>query len=93
MYQIKPSKRYKKSLKKVRRWKKFDGKELDRVVNILATGKALPKKHRDHQLSGDMGEFRECHIKNDLLLIYKIENSILILTLIDIGDHHSLFDR
>ncbi len=39
----------------------------------------LPAKYKDHPLSGDWQGFRDCHIKNDLLLIYRISGDILEL--------------
>jgi len=41
-------------------------------------------------LQGKLKDFRECHIKNDLLLLYKIDNDSLIL--VDIGSHNQLFE-
>ncbi|ACI21063.1 type II toxin-antitoxin system YafQ family toxin [Thermodesulfovibrio yellowstonii] len=59
------------------------------VVDKLLKGGKLERKFRDHQLSGDLREFRECHLKNDLLLIYQaFEDEI---RLIDIGSHAQLF--
>ena len=40
---------------------------------------------------GELFGYRECHIKGDLLLIYKIEKENLILILVDIGSHSQLF--
>ena len=37
----------------------------------LATDQPLDAKHRDHDLSGDWAGYRECHVKPDLLLIYR----------------------
>jgi len=48
------------------------------------------KKYKDHSLIGDYADFMECHIKPDLLLIYRFEESIL--KLVDIGTHSELFD-
>ena len=93
MYVIVATTSYKKSLKKVSKWQGFDRGELDRVVDILAAGNALSKSHKDHSLSGNLKEFRECHIRGDLLLVYKIEKKRLILILANIGDHHSLFGK
>ena len=93
MYVIVATTSYKKSLKKVSKWQGFYRGELDRVVDILAAGNALPKSHKDHSLSGNLKEFRECHIRGDLLLVYKIEKKRLILILANIGDHHSLFGK
>ncbi len=65
--------------------------EIDAVVNLLAQGEELPQKYRDHKLTGELKEYRECHIRPDLLLVYRIEEQELILVLIDIGSHSELF--
>ena len=51
----------------------------------------LPQNYLDHALTGDFIGFRECHIEPDWLLIYKIENEILTLTLTRTGTHSDLF--
>ncbi|OGM93994.1 hypothetical protein A2524_01730 [Candidatus Wolfebacteria bacterium RIFOXYD12_FULL_48_21] len=61
------------------------------VIDTLAIGQILDKKYRDHQLKGKLGDYRECHVLNDLLLMYRIEEDELLLTLIDIGSHSQLF--
>ena len=64
---------------------------LETVVEILASGKTLPKKYKDHALSGNWSDTRECHIAPDWLLLYKIEDDVLILTLTRTGTHSDLF--
>ena len=64
---------------------------LDAVIEILASGETLPEKHRDHVLSGDYEGFRECHIAPDWLLIYRIEDDVLVLVLSRTGSHSDLF--
>jgi mRNA interferase YafQ len=59
------------------------------VIYNLLNGQDLETKYKDHQLKGNMKDFRECHIKPDLLLIYRIENNVL--ELVDIGSHSELF--
>jgi mRNA interferase YafQ len=59
------------------------------AYNLLCDNK-LVEKYKDHQLIGKMKDFRECHIKPDLLLIYMIEDETL--KLVDIGSHSELFD-
>ena len=54
---------------------------LDEVVALLSQGKLLPEKYRDHALIGNWLGHRECHILPDWLLIYRIENDVLVLTL------------
>ncbi len=65
--------------------------ELDAVIKILALDDHLPDKYKDHELSGNWKGFRECHILPNWLLIYKISNNNLILTLSRTGTHSDLF--
>ncbi|WP_103242796.1 type II toxin-antitoxin system YafQ family toxin [Acetatifactor muris] len=51
----------------------------------------LEEKHKDHQLKGKMSKYRKCHIQPDWLLVYLIEEDILVLTLVDTGTHSDLF--
>ncbi len=64
---------------------------LQEVVNILCSGQPLPPKYKEHYLSGNYEGHRECHITPDWLLIYKIEQDILTLTLTRTGTHSDLF--
>jgi mRNA interferase YafQ len=64
---------------------------LEEVLDLIANGKNLESKFRDHALKGEYVGFRECHIQSDLLLIYKIEKQNLVLILVDIGSHSHLF--
>ena len=64
---------------------------LETVVELLATGRALPEKYKDHVLSGEYGGFRECHITPDWLLVYQIRENELILFLSRTGTHSDLF--
>jgi mRNA interferase YafQ len=61
------------------------------VVSLLAGNEELPEKNRDHALAGEWRDFRECHLKPDLLLIYRKPDSE-ILQLIRMGSHSELFD-
>ena len=54
---------------------------LDEIIRKLARGEELPKENRDHALSGNWLGYRECHIQSDWLLIYRVEEGVLILTL------------
>ncbi|MFC2287902.1 MAG: type II toxin-antitoxin system YafQ family toxin [Selenomonas sp.] len=64
---------------------------LGEIVEMLRCGKKLPKKYADHYLSGDFSQCRECHIQPDWLLVYRIDDDILTLTLMDTGTHAELF--
>lgn len=90
MYNIIPTTQFKKDLKQVKKQGK-DIDELKKIINMLASGETLPEKNKDHPLTGNWHNHRECHIKPDWLLIYKIENNNLILTLARTGSHSDLF--
>lgn len=67
--------------------------ELQKVIAILAEQLPLPEKYRDHALtnSKEYKDVRECHIKPDWLLIYKVVEDRLVLQLIRTGSHSDLF--
>lgn len=64
---------------------------IDDVIRILARGETLPAVYKDHALSGDWSGHRECHIQPDWLLVYRIEDDVLVLTLARTGTHSDLF--
>ena len=65
-------------------------KDLVPVLKALATDQPLEPRHRDHDLTGDWIGYRECHLKPDLLLIYrKVGDHVLILA--RLGSHSELF--
>lgn len=80
---------FKRSYKKLKLSDEEDLCYIDIIYNLL-NNTPLALKYKDHQLQGEFKEFRECHIKPDLLLIYKIEDEIL--KLVDIGSHSELFE-
>lgn len=59
----------------------------DEVIDKLASGEKLEAKYNDHPLKGNLKGFRDCHIKFDLVLIYEIDKSVLILTAVRVGKH------
>ena len=79
---------YKKAIKR-----NLDIKLLNEVIFQLSNGQILDKKYHDHPLSGNWQNFRECHIQPDWLLIYKIENGKLILTLSRTGTHSDFLKK
>ena len=81
-YNIKYSKNFKKQLKKVIK----QGKNIDKllkVVELLSNGETLDVKYKDHPLIDNKyyRDCRECHIEPDWLLVYKITERVLVLTL------------
>ena len=68
-----------------------DLKKLEDVLSILAEGKELPRKHFNHNLTGTLSDFKECHIEPDWLLLYRLDDDVLILTATATGSHSDLF--
>ncbi len=60
------------------------------VLESLVNDIPLEARHRDHELSGDWRGYRECHVKPDLLLIYR-KTSQDTLRLARLGSHSELF--
>ncbi|MGN0311422.1 MAG: type II toxin-antitoxin system YafQ family toxin [Lachnospiraceae bacterium] len=90
MLNILLSRQFKRDLKSARK-RGFDLTELSPIVNMLAEQKTLAPKYHDHKLSGNYDGFRECHIKPDWLLIYRIDEDELELFLFRTGTHSDLF--
>jgi len=63
---------------------------LGAVIDALQREKPLPLANRDHALVGDYVGHRECHIRPDWLLIYRVDRSELILILQRTGTHADL---
>ena len=91
-YEIQRTSRFKRDFALVER-RGCDISLLADVIRALARGETLPRQYRDHTLSGDYAEYRECHIRPDWLLIYKITEESLVLTLERTGTHSDLFKK
>lgn len=89
-YEIRFTGQFKKDIKLAKK----QGKNIDKlfgVIDIIADGQELDPKYRDHELTGNYKGCRECHIDPDWLLIYEINNGLLILVLNRVGSHSDLF--
>ena len=90
MFELELTRQYLKDLKLARK-RGLDERKLNEVILKLISGEELPKKNRDHSLSGDYEGFRECHISPDWLLIYSREVTLKIITLVRTGTHSDLY--
>ena len=91
-YIVKPTAQFKKDYKLALK-RHLDVTLLEDVVAALAMVEPLPEKNKDHGLSGNWVGHRECHILPDWLLIYRIEDDVLVLTLARTGTHSDLFGK
>lgn len=94
MRTIERSSAFKRDYKRIKATPRYS-KNLDllisNILECLLADKALPEKNCDHALSGAWHGYRECHIKPDLLLIYKKSDQHM-LRLARLGSHSELFD-
>ena len=59
------------------------------ILTLLATDQPLEPRHRDHALTGDWRDHRDCHVKPDLVLIYRKPDGDT-LQLVRLGSHSEL---
>ncbi len=74
----------------------YDIDLLDNVIRLIAKGdqqQRLISEYNDHELSGDWKGHRELHVLPDWLLIYYLEDDVLVLTLSRTGTHSNLFKK
>lgn len=91
-YRLKLTSQFKKDYKlSIKR--NYDIESLNTVIRMIAKRIPLPPEYKDHELSGNWKNHRECHIKNDWLLIYQIKDNILVLELTRTGTHSDLFKK
>ncbi len=94
MYGVVRTKLFEKSFQKLKKsgtFKSSKKKYLETMIAMLAGGEVLPISRRDHQLTGDLQKYRECHIRGNLLLEYEKRDADGLIILIDIGTHTYLF--
>lgn len=89
-YEIQKTSQFKKDFKLALK-RNCDIKKLQNIITILANGETLPESCYDHPLKGNYSGYRECHIEPNWLLVYKITENVLILTLYRTGSHSDLF--
>jgi len=80
---------FKSDLKRLAKSGEYSLDELLAVIEKLAKDISLPEKYRDHALAGKRKDHRDCHIRPDWLLIYRLEPEKL--TLVRTGSHAELF--
>ncbi|MFZ3054525.1 MAG: type II toxin-antitoxin system YafQ family toxin [Minisyncoccales bacterium] len=90
MFTLRYTSRFKRDLKAYRHNKDVLI-ELEKVLDTLAKGSNLFLKNSNHRLSGEFRDCFECHVKPDVLLIYKIYEEEITILLLRIDSHSNLF--
>jgi len=89
MHSLEYSTQFKKDFKKITKRSIPDIVEVGRIISMLQRDEPLEDRHVDHPLAGNWQGFRDCHIKPDLVLIYRVNDGMLQLA--RIGSHSELF--
>jgi len=90
---ITTTRQYRKAFSKFAHSGRF--KDLEKVkacLVFLENDIPLPPRYRSHRLLGEYADIFECHIAFDVLLMYKIDREIGLVTLVNLGSHPELFD-
>jgi mRNA interferase YafQ len=91
MRTIRHTSRFKRDYKRERSGRY--GRRLDAdllgAVTMLANDEVLPWRYFDHQLGGDWQDHRDCHIRPDLILVYRKPDDAS-LELVRLGSHSEL---
>jgi len=90
MFSLEYSNQFKKDFRRIIKLSIPDIIEVGNVISTLQKGEHLAPKYSDHSLSGNWSRYRDCHVKPDLVLIYKVDSNILKLA--RIGSHSDLFN-
>lgn len=91
MRTIKRSNKFKRDYKREnsgKHRKKIEA-ELREILSLLISDSPLPRRNVDHQLSGNWNDHRDCHIRPDLVLIYRKPDDDT-LELVRMGSHSEL---
>jgi mRNA interferase YafQ len=91
MRTIRYSNRFKRDYKreKAGRYGRTLDTELTEIVRLLSSDTPLPRRNFDHPLSGEWRDHRDCHVRPDLILIYRKPDDTN-LDLVRLGSHSEL---
>ena len=88
MYQPVHTSSFKKDIKRYRHSR--HAKPIKEILSKLINGKKLPERCRVHKLTEDFKDYWECHVKDDLLIVYKTEEDKIYFA--RLGTHAEIFD-
>ena len=90
MLELKFHNTFKKDIKTLKK-RNYDMNALKEIIIKICNEEPLPEKYKDHPLIGNYLGYRDCHIQNDWILIYKVDLKNNLLSLYRTGTHSDLF--
>ena len=94
MLEIKIEKSFKKDIgrdKKSGFYSSVDFEILKSIISSLQNQEELEQKYKRHPLTGNMKDFESVHVKNDWLLIFKVNEKYLNLLML--GKHSQVYKK
>ena len=91
MREIDETAAFKRDMKRLAKGGRYAVADLIAVVRDLAEDTPLAPQQRDHPLAGNWKDHRECHLRPDWLLVYRLEPGKLVL--VRTGTHSDLFKK
>ncbi len=91
MYEIRYAQSARKALKRLRRSGSFPEAVFKELLTLFIFGKSIPASFKDHALQGDLAMARECHVGFNLLVEYRRNEELKIVTVLEVGTHQELF--
>ncbi len=85
------SRQFNKDIRRIEKSGDKDIEKLKTVLRLLIDQQPLERRYLDHPLSGNLRDYRDCHIEPDWLLIYRIDRAAQEITFIRTGSHADLF--
>lgn len=89
MFVLKMTSQFKKDLKKIKN-NPHKIQNLKQVLLNLEENGVVPSEYYPHKLTGNYSGYMECHVENDMLLIW-IDADENIINLVRLGSHSELF--
>ena len=91
MYEIVYAQGARKALKRYKRGGSFPEATFKELLTLLMSDRPLPINFKDHALQGVLSDKRECHIGFNLLVVYKRNEVLKVVTISGVGTHQELF--
>jgi mRNA interferase YafQ len=91
MRTVRYTRRFRRDYKREKSGRHRKGLDADLLaaVTLLAKDESLSRRYIDHPLGGEWSDHRDCHIKPDLILIYRKPDAAS-LELVRLGSHSEL---